>query len=589
MFENWFCLLSVGFQVGIVIQKAVIWVLQYMFCIRRGQVLNWSVRQFSSSFKWLKNCNSCGVTLQSEKPSGLGYYIKPETPQVGRFNTIEDVKYLLFSQEIQNAKESANVTKMEDVKESLTKPIVCKRCSSAIYQNKYDIKDFPRYSYSDIEKYLKPDSSLSNIVPLPEFPFHMDLKVLKSSKHDVSLILSKGDQLLKDKTSIQNKVPVFFKDFLEYHLNIDTNKAIAVSALRGWNIRTAYSMLKNNTYLIGNTNVGKSTFINALISKYLGYKININKFGNNEIREPLKDQKYGSIKQHILNQSAGVSHLPNMTRDIQPYQIDKKVLYDLPGYTSNMDEIHLESVIKKDWLQRVRKTSLFNTRKIKKKPYISFNGTETGACYTVGGMFFLVPPKGTINQVVKYIPGEPYQFKNVQKGLEVFKECYSIDKNVAHPLNKFCGIVESQCEISSYSRHVIPPFQGSIEIVFKDIGYILLRTTGKYQFKGFHEVWVPKGIDVCIREPLEQLIDNGFYEHVNSKGKLAACPKDRPLFSSTYIIDRDEEATLNKIQKMYLQRTENDISSRRSAKEDPLEVVSVMHNERPNLFWHYKW
>lgn len=107
---------------------------------------------------------------------------------------------------------------------------------------------------------------------------------------------------------------------------------------------------------------------------------------------------------------------------------------------------------------------------------------------------------------------------------------------------------------SQYKRHAIPPFIGSIEIVLKDIGYILLRTTGRYEFKGLHEIWIPRGIQVGIREPLENLIESGYQRYIETNGKESSCPRDRPIISSLYEMAPDEADTLNAVKKSYLEK-----------------------------------
>lgn len=553
----------------------------------RIQVGRGALRQFTTALTKLINCNSCGVKLQDKIPTSVGFYTKPKLPVVSKLRSLEDIKYLLFSQDIQTAKETAPAASLEEVKGSLVALVVCKRCSDAIHMNKYKIEEFPRFLFDDVLKFVPKKSNLVHLVPLPEFPFHFTQSILKDDSFTASLLLTKADQLVKDKATLQKKVLIFFKDFMKYHLGIETNKAIATSASKKWNIRVAYSTLNAENYLIGNANVGKSTLINSMLQEYLGYKIKTDRLGKVITSEP-SEKELENPKQFARLQSAGTSHIPNLTRNIQGYKIGDKLVYDLPGFTTDMNEVHLEDIISGDWLDRIRKTDLFKGKTLKKKTYASIKGTDKGGCYSIGGIFFLVPPPGTINQVVKYIPGEGHEFKNVERALEILKSCGDHNEQ-SHPLAKYCGVNPKICSMDCYARHIIPPFQGSIEIVLKDIGYMLLRTTGTYKFAAPHEIWVPKGIEVCVREPLELLIENGYKEKVESHGKLSACPKKRPIVSSTYVMDANEANPLERMRAMYLERTENDLSSRRFASVDPLSVVTKLHDEPPNLYWYYKW
>ncbi|GAV50245.1 hypothetical protein ZYGR_0U01010 [Zygosaccharomyces rouxii] len=541
-------------------------------------------RWFSTTLARLINCNSCGIKLQNENPKTIGYYIKPKKPTVNKLQSLEDVKYLLFSQDLQHVKEQQDVGSLEELNETMESPLICKRCNDALHRNQYDLKEFGRYTITDVLEKIPRGSNILHVVPLPEFPFHFEKSLLEVPHFNTSLLLTKGDQLAKDKNTLQRRSLVFFKDFLKYQLGIISNKTVAVSGLKNWNIQSAYAAMNANSYLVGDANVGKSTLINSVMQRYLGYKIHTDRKGQIVTNEPsVKDLK--NIKHFFKNQFAGVSHIPNMTRNLQGYRVGDKFIYDLPGFTTNINGAYYEDIIQKDWLERTRKTEKFNTKKLKKQRYISVKGNEKGNCYTVGGIFFWQPPADTVNQVVSYIPGEGREFADINRGLEVFRAC----QDDAHPLAKFCGVHPQICQRENYVRHVIPPFQGSIEVVLKDIGYFTIKTTGRYQFKGLHEFWVPRGIDVLVREPLESLISEGSWRHTESKGRVPACPKDRPIVSSTYIVDPEESDLLGKMKEMYLERTSNDISSRRFLYDDPLEVVSKLHEERPNLYWYYRW
>lgn len=541
-------------------------------------------RWFSTTLTRLINCNSCGIKLQNDNPNITGYYIRPKKPAVNKLQSLEDVKYLLFSQEVQHVKEQQDVGSLEELKETMESPLICKRCNDALHKNQYDLKEFERYTVADVLDKIPKGSNILHIVPLPEFPFHFEKSLLEASHFNTSLLLTKGDQLAKDKNTLQRRALIFFRDFLKHQLNIITNKTVAVSAMKRWNIQSAYAAMNVNSYLVGDANVGKSTLVNALMQRYLGYKIDTDRKGKIVTPEPsVKDLK--NIKHFFKKQFAGVSHIPNMTRNLQGYRVGDKFVHDLPGFTTNINGVYYEDIIQKDWLERTRKTEKFDTKKLKKQRYVSVKGNEKGNCYTLGGIFFWKPAAHTINQIINYIPGEGREFGNIERGLEVFSAC----QNAHHPLAKFCGVHPRICQKENYIRHVIPPFQGSIEVVFKDIGYIVIKTTGKYQFKGLHEFWVPRGIDVLVREPLESLVSEGFWRHTESKGRVPACPKDRPIVSFTYTMDPEESDILGRMKEMYLERTSDDISSRRFLHADPLEVVNKLHEERPNLYWYYRW
>ncbi|CCE61190.1 hypothetical protein TPHA_0A01050 [Tetrapisispora phaffii CBS 4417] len=559
-----------------------------MRCYRFHRHVNlFAKRSFSSTRIRLIDCNSCGISLQNTDPKLTNYYRKPEKPQVGKLESLDDIKYLLFSQDIQHFKESDNEISRDDLKEAQEKPPICKRCSDALYQNKYTPSDFQRYPLDKVLKLVKPNSSIANVVPLHEFPFHFNAKLLKSDIANNLLILTKGELSSLKRKQLSTMTQAFFIDFLKYHVNIITNRVVGVSALKSWNLNSALSLFKNDTYLLGNANVGKSKLINSLLDLCDGYKVDRDTKIRVE-RQPSQNTTVLENKRLRMKQeSTGVSFIPNLTRNVQAYKINAKYIYDLPGYTENLDDIYLEDVIKREWLEGIRNTSKLNLKKLQNRAYDSLNGTEKGRCYTIGGIFFLVPPNGTINQITRHITGTSYTFSSVEKGIDVFKECHENELPNAHSLQQYCAITKETCDTTKFNRHVIPPFLGAIEIVFKDIGYIRVVTTGRYKFAGLHEIWVPKGIEVCIREPLEATISSYYYKHI--KNNTLACPVDRPIISSTYIMDHNEKHVLEKMREMYLQRTEKDIQARRLLKSDPYKILSEVNPDSRNLYWYYNF
>ncbi|CCK68014.1 Gep3p KNAG_0A03270 [Huiozyma naganishii CBS 8797] len=544
------------------------------------------------------NCHSCGIELQNVNPKSIGYYKRHEELKGGKStkgdnDSIEYVKYLLFSQDIQNMKESAVADNPFPSPENkpVEKPPTCKRCYEAIHQNKYTLEDFKDTSLDVIKKDIPKGSNIMHLISLPEFPMHINKKLLEDRDYNVSLIYTKADQIVANRHILTKYVIPFLSSFLKNQMSLPLRSypTTAVSAVKMWNMNSMYDILRAKNYLVGSTNVGKSTIINCLIKNYMGQKLILTNRGELKPFDVKLDPK-SNMKSYMKAQEAGVSYIPNMTRTIQPYQIVEKVVFDLPGYTDDARQgkpIHLENIIRKDWLQRIRKTELFKSSKIKKKTYVSFRGTETKACYTLGGIFHLVAPANTINQIINYIPGQCFTFKNIDRAIEVFNQCNDPGTGGDHPLNKYCGVTGNVCNKESYVRHILPPFQGSVEVVIKNVGFFSLRTTGKYQFRGLYELWVPKGMEVCIREPLEKIVM--LTAENESTTKFDPCPKSRPIVSSSYPMPFAVSDTLNEMRNMFISRTSNDISRQRHINDNHLEIVSHLHEEPPNLYWYYQW
>lgn len=546
--------------------------------------------KFLKHFVRFKSCNSCGVELQSKKPNEIGYFIKPKerTPNTS-MSSIENLKYLMFSQELQTAKHEVGVLdpdKDEDSNRIPPKRSICKRCSDALNKNKYDLKEFRSYTYPEVKNILPHTASVYHVVSLNDFPLSLDKNVLADKNNHSYLLLSKADQITYKASLLPHQGSLFFKEFCKYQIGTPVKQVVLFSSLRNWNISSVANALAKKCYLLGAANVGKSSLINALFMKKAnGYQLETDKYGN--ILGPIKELKEArTFREHLKLNQAGVSHLPNFTRAMQSYSFDEKIVNDLPGYSKDPISIDIHEILRKNFVDDIRNTSKFKITKLIKNRYTSINGTPKGKCLTMGGICTIVPPAGTINQVTSYIPLPTYEFSSIDKAFSVFNE---IAKNPEHPLASFIALQRQSSDKQLFERHVIPPFQGSIEVVLKDVGYFQLKPTGRYTFAGLYEIWLPKGIKVCIREPLVKSISTNYEKYLETKQLSDLCPRDRPLVSSTYVMDHEERNTFAKMRELYLSLTSSDLSARRLLNEEPSNIVSKIQYSPPNLYWYYKW
>ena len=202
--------------------------------------------------------------------------------------------------------QSTNELKEGYVKEeNLDKSIICQRC--------FKIKNYGDYMVvnkdkKDYEKVFKDIKSKNDLVLFLCDIFTLDdtLLQLNDFKGEVILVITKKDLLPK---SVKEQKLL---DYVKKNYKINVIKIIFVSSNKNYNIDRLINLIikhkkSSNVYLVGNTNAGKSTLINAIIKS-------INK------------------KDAIIT----TSPVPATTLELIKIKIDDKLtLIDTPGLVTN--------------------------------------------------------------------------------------------------------------------------------------------------------------------------------------------------------------------------------------------------------------
>lgn len=227
-----------------------------------------------------KRCSGCGVLLQYDKPELEGY-VEP--------NMYE-------------------------------KSHICRRCFRLKFYGDYIFVNKSNEEYENIlNKISQTDDLVVYMVDM--FNISDELKnVDRLLNNPMILVLTKRDLLprsVKDDKVIKNVLDM-------YHLDVvDT---ICISSDKNYNLDRLYKMImkhkkSNNVYVVGNTNSGKSSFINKMIKNYSNNKVFVT-----------------------------TSMLPTTTLDLMEIEVnDKLTIIDTPGLIEdgNIVNIYDYSILKR--------------------------------------------------------------------------------------------------------------------------------------------------------------------------------------------------------------------------------------------------
>jgi ribosome biogenesis GTPase A len=209
-----------------------------------------------------KKCVGCGVLLQYDKPELEGY-VEP------------------------NMYDKSNL---------------CRRCFRLRFYGDYV---FVHKSDDEYNKILQDINQTGDLVIYMVDIFDISNELIKVDKRlDNPMILALTKRDLLPKSVNEDKIIKYLKSY-----NLDIIDSICISSEKNYNLDKLYKMImkhkkSNKIYIVGNTNAGKSSFINKMVKNYSSNKVFIT-----------------------------TSMLPLTTLDVMEVEInDKLTIIDTPGF-----------------------------------------------------------------------------------------------------------------------------------------------------------------------------------------------------------------------------------------------------------------
>lgn len=481
-------------------------------------------------------CNSCGITLQKTDPDRPGFYREPGTGQklVRKENLVasnaynglddDDLKLLLNSS---GEEKDISLFKQRNEPSPKVAPqsIQCIRCREAQFRSEYSQDEFPIESLDAIMTSLPPDAKLVYVISAADFPMSLDLRVfLYRSALEILFVITKCD-LLFPTLNLANKYGLpFFQDYFYRKHGVLGENVVLTSGKIDWNIPTLLKngKIRDNSYLIGSVNSGKSTLLKSMLSvsnKLAAKKQHLSS------RERVKLEKE---QDRLINSGAstpsdiralrrkneqeknrtgpGASYMPGYTRGTIPYDVDGVTMHDVPGFGENVDSnefASLFSYLQPSQMKQLSKGVPIHKYGTYKSPFETIKG---GQCYTVGGIFYMVPPPGTMVQARNCINHKAHIFSNVDKAKALLEAVANEDENGAHAGLRNVFIMPGSALKKLVPRY-IPAFYGAIDLVVAGAGHVNLTPTGApTPTDEPWIVWVPQGVRIWVRQPITRYI-----------------------------------------------------------------------------------
>ncbi|WP_018923683.1 ribosome biogenesis GTPase YqeH [Salsuginibacillus kocurii] len=361
-------------------------------------------------------CSGCGISIQTENKNELGY-----------------VPSQALEREV----------------------VICQRCFRLKHYN--EVPDLPLTSEDFIailNRISKEDALVVKIVDIFDFTGSwLDDLASYVGRKDVMLVGNKSD-LLPESVN-QNKVMLWMREEAKKRGVIPKDVRL-MSASKGHDVeKVAHAMDKarkgRDVYIVGATNVGKSTFINTLI------------------------QLFGGDEEQLLT----TSHFPGTTLDMLDLPLDDgSKLYDTPGI---INEEQITHVLDKNELKDITPT-----KEIKPAVY-QLHSEQTLFFAGLARLDFL---EGERNSFICYLSNSLYIHRTKSEQADALYEKHK-GEMLSPP---YKDTIEA---LPPFVRHEFFIEEEKTDIVIPGLGWVTVRESGAHVC-----VFAPEGVKVSLREAI---------------------------------------------------------------------------------------
>ncbi|KAG7819031.1 hypothetical protein KL928_002899 [Ogataea angusta] len=472
-----------------------------------------------SSIPLKAKCSSCGYKLQNSDPGKPGYTKysfennEKEKPRV-RNHSISQEREQAIVEEFRSMMGNLPVKSSELRAKKAGQNAMCLRCYDAFHHNAYNPDEHVTVSVEESMSEIPSNAKIVHVISALDFPLGASAKVLQNrDPSKIHYVISKMDLFFSRDQYINAEGTRYFAQVLQRLIGADPTKVRCVTARNRWGVRDLYSWLpQGNLYFIGETNSGKSLLIESLC-RYHEY-----------------------VKREEIMSTPGVSNWPGFTRDFMKYTLQKRdtTLIDTAGFAPPQEGIfkymlseHIPALptIKNPPTQEPKDHRL-QSLSVKTSKY--FSGDKV---FSIGGYFYLRPPSDCALRVFPGMSGKQFNQHSIEKAIRT-----SLNRENAVASN----FAVNKLAVQHLVRHVIPIFYGTIDLVFRDIGFLTIAPTGNPDFQELFEIWVPEGVEVVVREPIFKYI----YPRLMPKdpdaprlSKYRKVPEDKLIYTKIFPVD----------------------------------------------------